>query len=102
MEDAPEELRDIVTACADRPGALPSPVELAEEIAAALLAVNAEENEPLLAEYRAASVVLGRGVTYEENGVRACARAVDITPTGGLALVYGKVLTSGEARLQLA
>jgi len=97
--DLPEELRGIVTSCAENPGAFPAPQALALEIAAALEAVNGEDNGPLLAEYRAASVVLGREVAYEGGGRRMRARAIDITPTGGLLLDSGTVLTSGEARL---
>ena len=100
MADLPEELKGTATSCADTPGTLPPPAALAEEIAGLLLAVNAEDNGPLLAEYRAASVVLGRRISYEENGQRMMARALDITPTGGLVLDNGKVLTSGEIRLR--
>ncbi len=56
--------------------------------------------------YRAHSMVLGKDITYEQDGVTRAARAIEIDEDGGLVVVHpdGKyhTLTSGEITLRLA
>ncbi|MDR1464534.1 MAG: biotin--[acetyl-CoA-carboxylase] ligase [Oscillospiraceae bacterium] len=107
----PAELREIVGFCFGDARCLERRPELIGEIAAALLSLmeppatdNKNNNEMLCDEYRAASVLLGKAVTFEENGQRREALAVDITPAGGLVVLLAgeqRVLTSGEVHLRL-
>lgn len=100
-EPPPQALRDIIGHCFASQNTAPAPAALAREIADELMQICREDGAELLEEYRAASVVLGRQVLYEENGVRLHGRALDITPTGGLLLESGKELQSGEVHLQV-
>lgn len=99
-EPTPESLRDIIAYCYPCAPAQP-PVAFAQEIADELLRLCVEDSAVLVKEYRNASAVLGREISYEHNGERLQGRAVDITPTGALLLEGGKVLTSGEVHLRL-
>jgi BirA family biotin operon repressor/biotin-[acetyl-CoA-carboxylase] ligase len=101
MQHLPPELEPIVTSCMDDPACLPAPVQLAREISAELMCVNEEDQPALLAEYRAASVVLGQPITYEEDGARLRDVVLDFTETGGLMLQSKKILTSGKVHLRL-
>ena len=100
-DSPPEALREIIAWCfrdaAEAPDIKAFALELAEEIAE----VSAEQNNAaLLEEYRAASIVLGRNIAYEQNGRSFSATALDITPAGGLLIRRDDgcetVLTSGS------
>ena len=96
----PPELRGVITSCFDAPVC---PKTFARELAEEIMALCAAQNsEALLDEYRAASIVLGREITYEENGLRRHAKALDITSAGGLIIRESnreKILTSGSITL---
>ncbi|MDR0531829.1 MAG: biotin--[acetyl-CoA-carboxylase] ligase [Oscillospiraceae bacterium] len=103
---APEGLSELITYCYDCEVDSPEPRSLAVEIAEELLSICGEgSNAALLEEYRAASVVLGKNVTYWQNGTLIQARAIDITDEGSLMVRQhtgeARVLNSGEVRLRL-
>jgi len=55
-------------------------------------------------EYRSRSVVLGRDVTFQKNGVSYTGTAENITPSGGLTVLCGDdrmTLSSGEISLRI-
>ncbi len=60
--------------------------------------------ENTLAKYRELSIVLGKEITYEQNGVVQIAKAVDIDPFGGLVVRSGNeettTLSSGEITIR--
>ncbi|MDR1927101.1 MAG: biotin--[acetyl-CoA-carboxylase] ligase [Oscillospiraceae bacterium] len=106
-EALPRELEPIVGYCAAHSDLLPQPPVIIGEIAAELLSLCAVQGQPsnaaLLEEYRRASIVLGRRVTYLENGCSRVGVAADILPQGALLLRLPdggrKELTSGHIAL---
>ena len=105
-EAPPPYLRNAIAYCFQEKA--PDPKEFAQELAAEIMALCAgnnnsmPNNSTLLEEYRAASIVLGREITFEENGARLRAKALDITSTGGLMIRENgreRVLASGSITL---
>ncbi|MBQ9782957.1 MAG: biotin--[Clostridia bacterium] len=103
-EDFPEELRLIAGSL------LPQPRAVRNALAAALLAelydlTEKLEPDTLMEEYRAASLVLGRQITYTENGVSRVGRAESVDDRGRLHVRHEDgsqaVLASGEISLRL-
>ncbi len=100
VNDFPEELEYIA-------GSLSSPTlkneALAETIAEKLLA-NLGETSDIIPRYKERSIVLGKTVTYEQNGKTFTGEAVDIDDRGGLVVIdpdgRKTVLSSGEITLR--
>ena len=59
-----------------------------------------ENNTDITEKYKSRSIVLNREITFEQNGVKHTAKAMDIDPSGGLVVAFpdGKIetLSSGE------
>ncbi len=77
--------------------------DLSKTITEKLLA-NLSEPSDLITRYKERSIVLGKTVTYEQNGKTFTARAADIDDRGGLVVIdaYNRktVLSSGEITLR--
>jgi|GEM_PF-2053099 len=103
-EPPPESLRGIMGWCFRDSSEAPDIKKIALALAEEIVRVAAEQdNGALLEEYREASIVLGRNIQHEYNGLSVDAMALDITPAGGLLVRHADgretVLTSGSITL---
>ena len=104
VEPPPEYLRDIMGWCF-RDSATASDIKtFALALAAEIMDIASErDNGALVREYREASIVLGRNIQHEYNGLSVHSAALDVTPAGGLLVrcTDGRetVLTSGSIKL---
>ena len=103
-EPPPDELRDIMGWCfrdaSEAPEIRAFALALAEEIAGI---ASEQDNGALVREYREASIVLGKNIKHEYNGLSVHAMALDITSAGGLLVRHADgretALTSGSITL---